>query len=796
MAIIGKMKAYRIKVEGVVQGVGFRPFVYRLARELGLNGIVYNVGAAVVIEVEGGEERLQAFVRRLKAEAPVLSDIQRIDFSEQPVLLYPDFQIRESHTKSGEDVYIAPDVSVCQDCRRELYDPDNPRYLYPFINCTNCGPRFTIIKALPYDRVHTTMNDFAMCRDCYEEYTDPKDRRYHAQPISCYQCGPSLRLLDADGVPTADADPVAAARDLLAAGKILAVKGIGGYHLMCDARNGTAVERIRQRKLRDRKPFALMVKDVQTADSLCYLSPQEREVLASPRRPIVLLRRREDTDLPEAIAPGNPYLGVMLAYTPLHLLLFEGGRGDETRLEVLVATSGNRSDLPIFYKDDEAFVGLRDIADFFLTHNREIYIRADDSVTRVFRGKEYLVRRSRGYVPLPIQCPAAGSLTASGTPVPQVLACGGQMKNTFCLNRGEHFYLSQYIGDLDDWETYQTYLESIGHFQRMLESRPQVLAYDLHPDYLSTRYALEQDIPVKIAVQHHHAHIASCMAENNLTEPVLGVAFDGTGYGEDGHLWGGEFFAGSYSGFVRKGHLAYLPMPGGEAAVREPWRMALGLLAGTGVAWETIEGQPGVRVGELMLFEDITGERPAMVKAMLAKGVNTPLTSGAGRLFDAVSALLGIVRKATYEGEPAIALEYAADREADGSYGFAFEGSDDCFAVSFRPMVRQILDDLAAAVRPGIIAARFHRTVAAVIEAGCRRMREATGLNKVVLSGGVFQNMLLLEMAVSGLENAGFQVFTHSRVPANDGGIALGQALIALARMQNGAEPPMNDVRK
>ncbi len=786
MATIGKMMAYRIKVEGVVQGVGFRPFVYRLAHELELTGIVYNIGAAVIIEVEGREEQLQEFIRRLPAEAPVLSDIQRLDLFEQTVVPYPDFQIRESHTDSGKAVFIAPDVSVCQDCCRELYDPDNPRYLYPFINCTNCGPRFTIIKALPYDRGHTTMDAFVMCPDCRKEYTDPKDRRYHAQPVSCYQCGPSLVLLDSDGAPVCGTDTVNTARALLARGKILAVKGIGGYHLVCDARNETAVEQLRFRKHRDRKPFALMVKDEKMAASLCHLSSAEQDLLLSPKRPIVLLRRKKETDLPEAIAPGNPYLGIMLPYTPLHLLLFESGRQDEFRLEVLVVTSGNRSDAPIFYKDDEALAGLKDIADFFLTHNREIYIRVDDSVTRVFREKEYLIRRSRGYVPLPLQCQAAESLTGSGGLIPEILACGGQMKNAFCINRGEYFYLSQYIGDLDEWDTFQTYQESIGHFQRMLEIHPRVIAYDLHPDYLSTRYALEQDIPVKIPVQHHHAHIAACMAENNLMEPVLGVAFDGTGYGEDGHIWGGEFFAGTYGDFCRKGHLEYMPMPGGEAAIREPWRMALGLLAGAGVEWEPADGQQGIKVEEEgLLFEDIGREQLAMVKAMLDKGLNTPLTSSAGRLFDAVSALLGIVRKSSYEGEPAIALEYAADGKGEeGQYAFAFEGSNDCFSITFRSMVREILRDLVN-VPSGIIASRFHRTVAAAIGDACCRMREQTGLNKVVLSGGVFQNMLLLELTVSRLEKEGFQVFTHCRIPTNDGGIALGQALIALARMHN-----------
>lgn len=786
MVTTGKMIAYRIKVEGIVQGVGFRPFVYRLALELGLTGIVYNIGAAVIIEVEGRDEQLQEFVSRLSAEAPVLSDIKRVVLSEQPVLPYPDFQIRESHSDSGAAIFIAPDVSICRDCCRELYDPENPRYLYPFINCTNCGPRFTIIKGLPYDRVHTTMDSFTMCPNCHKEYTDAKDRRYHAQPISCYQCGPSLVLLDSNGEPVAGGNKVNIARALLAEGKIIALKGIGGYHLVCDARNGAAVERLRCRKQRDRKPFAIMAKNEEVAASLCHLSPMEQELLLSPKRPIVLLRRRKETDLPAEIAPGNPYLGVMLPYTPLHLLLFNSGRQDEFSLDVLVVTSGNRSELPIFYKDSEALSGLKDIADFFLTHDREIFIRADDSVTRVFREKEYVIRRSRGYVPLPLQCEVAGGLTSSEESVPQVLACGGQMKNTFCINRGDQFYLSQYIGDLDDWETFQSYQESIRHFQRMLESQPRVVAHDLHPDYLSTRYALEQEISSKIGVQHHQAHIASCMAENNLEEPVLGVAFDGTGYGEDGHIWGGEFFAGSYSSFLRKGHLEYLPMPGGEAAIREPWRMALGLLTGAGVEWEPAEEQSGVKVGVHTLFEDIGREQLVMVKTMLAKGLNTPLTSSAGRLFDAVSALLGIVRKASFEGEAAIALEYEAESQRDtGRYHFDFQSSGDCFCVSFRAMIREILCDLADAVPLGVIGARFHRTLAIVIGEACRRMREQTGLNKVVLSGGVFQNMLLLELTVSQLESGGFQVFTHSKVPANDGGIALGQAMIALARIQD-----------
>lgn len=789
------IRRYLIKITGVVQGVGFRPFIYTLAQSLHLKGWVNNVSEGVVIDIEGARETLDTFIERIKNGAPPLSRIKGISMEELPCKGYDGFIIEKSISSEQRNIYISPDVSICEDCNRELFDPGNRRYLYPFINCTNCGPRFTIIKNVPYDRISTTMAKFPMCDRCASEYTDPSNRRYHAQPVSCYDCGPTLELTDRDGNREHVTDIIGQTRKLLKEGCIVAVKGLGGYHLVCNAKDEQAVRNLRKRKARDDKPFALMVKDVDTALLYCDVNEAEKKLLKSVEKPIILLRKRKDHALPEEIAPGNPYLGIMLPYTPVHMLLLhnigESSRScekgaDEKNLDMLIVTSGNRSNEPIYYKDDEAMENLKDIADFFLINDRDIYIRTDDSVTRVFRDKEYIIRRSRGYVPMPVTCHAIETLT-SGREVPSVLACGGELKSTFCVNKGCEFFVSHHIGDLENAETLASFEEGIEHFRKMFNISCNVVAYDLHPEYLSSKYAMELKDVEKIAVQHHHAHIASCMAENGLNEDVIGVAFDGTGYGEDGHIWGGEFFTGGYKGFSRAGHLDYVRMPGGELAVKEPWRMAVSYL----YHWDKNIGdklaeKEGIEYGGLNILPGIDKGKLATILQMLDKGLNSPLTSSMGRLFDAVSALLGIRDRINYEGQAAIELEYNTIEDRNGGYEFEFIAEGQAFKVCMNNTINSIIKDLQAGVPKEVIASRFHETIANVVLEACIRISKYTGLNKVVLSGGVFQNMILLDKCVTKLEGRGFNVYLHSRVPSNDGGIALGQAVMAIARVSRG----------
>ncbi|MCX8130104.1 MAG: carbamoyltransferase HypF [Clostridia bacterium] len=784
-------KRYIIKITGIVQGVGFRPFIYTKAKSLSLNGWVNNISDGVVIEAEGKEGDLAYFVNAIEKDAPALSHIRSIDVTESVTVGYNGFEIRESFKSEENYIYISPDVSVCEDCRRELYDTSDRRYLYPFINCTNCGPRFTITKDTPYDRVNTTMDKFPMCRNCAEEYNNPLDRRYHAQPVSCYECGPKLRLLDNTLKEIFQKDLIEYTIRLMAEGNIIAIKGLGGYHLACDANNETAVRKLRDRKVRDDKPFAVMVRDVETALRLCSASEEEVKLLSSVQKPIVLLKKSRNYDLPVQIAPGNPFLGVMLPYTPVHMLLFKHintGKKDiwcpdvDSRLSALVMTSGNRSSEPIYYEDNEAFENLKDIADFFLSNDREIHVRTDDSVTRVFSGKEFVIRRSRGYAPIPVVCDIFSEVFSEE--VPSVLACGGELKNTFCMNRGNEFFLSHHIGDLENYETLISFEEGIQHFSRILNIDYKVVAYDIHPEYLSSKYSVSVKSDKKIPVQHHHAHIASCMAENNLSENIIGVAFDGTGLGEDGNIWGGEFFSGSYRGFKREGHLDYTGMPGGEAAIREPWRMAVSYLykylhAVNGFS----EHDWGINCNNTRLFEAIGAGKISIVLQMLERGVNTPLTSSMGRLFDAVSALIGIRHVISYEGQAAIELEYIADMDVQETYEFIItegEAASAPFRISTEGIIRGILKDMTAGVSNSRISGKFHETAAEIILKGCVHIRKETGLNKVVLSGGVFQNMTLLEKSLNKLRSSGFEAFIHSRVPTNDAGISLGQAVMAI----------------
>jgi hydrogenase maturation protein HypF len=744
-----------VRVEGIVQGVGFRPFVYTLASGLSLGGLVGNDADGVFAEVEGSPTAVEQFLHRLPREAPPLARVDRVrSWPLEPAGAGPAFTIVASPARTGPPrALVSPDTATCADCLRELADPADRRYRYPFINCTNCGPRFTIVRDVPYDRARTTMGAFPMCAPCAAEYGNPANRRFHAEPTCCADCGPTLALTDPGGQPLSG-DPIEEAAQRLRAGQILAIKGLGGYHLAADATSEQATAALRARKHREDKPFAVMAADVAAARSLVGVNQPAAGLLTSPARPIVLLPRHPDTPVAAAVAPGNHQLGVMLPYTPLHHLLLQVMAGP------IVLTSGNVSDEPIAYQDDDARDRLATIADAFLTHDRGIHIRTDDSVTRIFDDKKMVLRRSRGYAPEPVRV-----RTRFRRPV---LACGAELKNTFCLAQGDTVVISHHIGDLENAETLRSFTEGIEHLGRLFGIEPAVVAHDLHPEYLSTKYALERADAAGvdlIGVQHHHAHIASCLADNGTEGPVIGVAFDGTGYGLDGTIWGGEFLVAGLADFERAGHLAPVPMPGGAAAIRQPWRMAAAYL-------------PGAESTDVFRRHE---DQWAAVTSMARQGVNAPLTSSAGRLFDAVSALLGVRDTINYEGQAAVELEQLADPAEDAAYQATItDGSP--FTVSGADLMAQAAADLAAGVPRAVIAARFHHGVARLIEDGCTLIRDREGLTTVALSGGVFQNLLLLTETVTRLKARGFQVLTHAQVPCNDGGISLGQAVVAAAR--------------
>ena len=753
----------RVRVEGIVQGVGFRPFVHALAGRLGLAGLVGNDAGGVFVEVEGAAETVERFLEALAAEAPPLAVIERVTATPLSPTGGRGFAIAPSRAGGERQTLVSPDTATCDDCLRELADPDDRRYRYPFINCTNCGPRFTIVRDVPYDRPATTMAGFAMCADCAREYHDPADRRFHAQPVCCPACGPVLALLDRDG-RAAGREPLAEAATRLRDGAVVAVKGLGGYHLAADAGSEPAVAALRARKHREDKPFAVMVADLDGARALGQVDPVEAAMLASPRRPIVLLRRRPGAEgagdrVAASVAPGNRSLGVMLPYTPLHhLLLAEVGHP-------IVLTSGNVSDEPIAYLDDEALGRLGGIADWFLVHDRPIHVRADDSVVRAFGGRELPLRRSRGFAPQPLALP---------WPFPRhVLGCGAELKHTFCLAKGSYAFLSHHVGDLENYETYRSFTEGVEHFRRLFAVEPEVVAHDLHPEYLSTKYALELDGVELEGVQHHHAHVAACLADNGEPGPVIGVAFDGLGYGTDGTIWGGELLVADLEGFRRAGHLEVVAMPGGTAAIKEPWRMAASWLDAA------FSGQVPERLAVVGRHRD----RWEQVLAMARSGTASPATSSAGRLFDAVAGVLGVRDSVNYEGQAAVELEQLADPAETGAYpaevGTAGGG---LLRLAGTSLVHAVAAELEAGVPRPLIAARFHNGLAAATVAACQAIRDDTGLTTVALSGGVFQNLLLLGRTVAGLEQAGFRVLTHSRVPPNDGGISLGQAAVAGAR--------------
>jgi hydrogenase maturation protein HypF len=766
----------QVRVRGIVQGVGFRPFVYNLARELGLTGYVFNSSAGVTVEIEGGEESIQNFLNALRHRPPPLALIAEITVVELEPLGDDDFVIRKSHAEAGEFVLVSPDMATCDACWRDFGDPSNRRFGYPFTNCTNCGPRYTIIQDIPYDRPMTTMASFQMCELCQAEYDDPTNRRFHAQPNACPECGPALAIAasgsafppEGDYNPDASAGIIRKARELLREGKIVAVKGLGGFLFACDAQNDTSVNLLRTRKRRSDKPFAMMARDLATVESFCVVSETERAALLSPRRPIVILRRHHDAKISAAVAPGNDTIGVMLPYTPLHYLLFSDSQDDPPEFTVLVMTSGNISEEPIVTSNEEAWARLQPVADWFVFHNRDIYMRTDDSVVRTLEGRERVLRRSRGYVPHPVDL---------GIPLNEILACGAELKNTFCLTKGNYAILSQHIGDLENYETLVFFEETLANLKKLFRVEPRAVAYDLHPNYMSSRFALKLPLEQKIGVQHHHAHIASCMAENHLSGKVIGVAFDGTGYGTDAKIWGGEFLVADFAGFERPAHLRYVPMAGGDSAVRQPWRMALSYLRDT--------FGPGSLPPSLQFLQSIPEKQVVLVDSMLAHGINSIETSSCGRLFDAVASLTNVRQEVNFEGQAAIELEMIAQSHLEQRYPFNVDEGEPA-QVDMRPMIQNIVQDLARSKPAGYIAARFHNTVAAAIVEVCRGIRKREQLKRVCLSGGTFQNMYLLHRAVEGLQSDGFEVYLHALVPPNDGGISLGQAVIANEALRRG----------
>ena len=750
------VRRQRVTVRGTVQGVGFRPFVYQTASSLGLGGWVRNSGSTVVIDVEGTEDKLDDFRHALENDSPPLALIHEISAVDIEPVGHRTFEIVESADDAGEQVLVTPDAATCADCLAEIRDPTERRYGYAFTNCTNCGPRFTIVEDVPYDRRNTTMSSFAMCAECQAEYSDPSDRRFHAQPVCCAKCGPKLSLVDAHGVSVGKGkEAVRSAAELLHDDKIVAVKGLGGYHLAALANSDRAVGRLRARKHREDKPFAVMVGDLDGARALCEVGTVERKLLVDPARPIVLMRRRANSGIASAVAPHTSNLGVMLPYTPLHTLMLDAIGGP------VVLTSGNVSDEPIAYLDDDAHERLSDIADAFLIHDRPIRTRTDDSVVREVAGDPMMIRRSRGYVPSTIRLPIAA-------PRP-ILACGAELKNTVTLALGDQAVLSHHIGDLKNLETYASFLDAIEHFERLFRVTPEVIAHDLHPGYLSTSFALELEGVDVVAVQHHHAHIAACMVDNDYSDPVVGVAFDGLGYGSDATMWGGEFLVADLVDFERIGRLEHLPLPGGDAVMREPWRMAAAYL---------------VRLGEAESTDIAVAHRQPRweeVVTLARSDLAGPATTSVGRLFDAVAALLGVRDTVNYEGQAAIELEQLVDpSERTGYTALLDEHSP--FTVRGSDLFAAALADLRVGLDVGRIAARFHIGLADTVVMACERIRQAGGPATVALSGGVFLNKVLLERVSVGLERVGFRVLRHCRVPPNDGCISLGQAAVAAGR--------------
>ncbi|HLO16768.1 MAG TPA: carbamoyltransferase HypF [Anaerolineales bacterium] len=777
--------AKHISVKGVVQGVGFRPFVYGLATRLNLHGWVCNTSGGVEIVIDGQNSNIETFIQSLSLEKPPLAKIDSIQTEEAPSDLSLTFEIRESEAVEGAYQPISADVAICPDCERELFDPKDKRYLYPFINCTHCGPRFTIIKDIPYDRPNTTMEDFPMCDHCRAEYTDPLNRRFHAQPIACPECGPFVELRESHSqFPTTDprissieirTSAILKARRLLREGYIVAIKGLGGFHLACDASNPYTVAELRDRKGRIDKPFAVMAASVAAIASICNITKEEQLLLTSRERPIILLTRKQQTGwrtykVSELVSPNLDTLGVMLPYTPLHHLLLnqtDPVLAREPVPPILVMTSGNFSEEPIAIDNKDALERLSPLADAFLLHNRDIHIRSDDSVVKIDQGNTMYLRRSRGYAPYPVRLPFE---------VKPTLAVGGELKNTFCLTRDRYSFLSHYIGDMENAETYESFEQGIQHLSHIFRVQPELIAYDLHPNYFTTQYAKREraDVP-QIGVQHHHAHIASCMADNGLDDrQVIGLSFDGTGYGTDGMIWGGEVLLASYADFERFAHLEYLPLPGGDSAIHSPWRIAAGYA-------HTL----GINVDDLPFLQNMDKQALRILKQQIDKKLNSPLTSSMGRLFDAVASMIGIRNDVTYEAQAATEMEVLSKPciSLAKPYPYVIDESESGAIIHLKELLLAIVQDLYENKPVGLISARFHKTVAEIAIDVCRRARQSTGLNEVVLSGGVWQNQILLDLVRDGLEQEDLIVYAHKQVPTNDGGLALGQAMIANFQM-------------
>ena len=774
----GERIRLKVAAGGVVQGVGFRPFIYRLAHREHLAGFILNSPQGVSIEVEGSLEAAQRFLASLVHEAPVQARIDEVRVNFLTPTGDGGFVIKKSRQEDARSTLIPPDLATCADCLGELASPGDRRYHYPFINCTNCGPRYTIIRDIPYDRDKTSMRAFELCRDCRTEYQDPLNRRFHAEPNACWVCGPRITLRGPSGEPIECEDPIAAARQYLSEGRIVAVKGLGGFHLAVDAANDAAVQLLRSRKQREEKPLAIMVRDLNAARVVAEPGPEEERLLTSAARPIVLLRKRSGSPVADSVAPGNKHLGVMLPYTPVHHLLLDGS------LVALVMTSGNLSEEPIALDMPDAVDRLGRIADVYLDHNRDIVSRCDDSVVRVVGGNMVFLRRSRGWAPLPLEI---------DTSPPSILACGAHLKNTIALTRRNQVFVSQHIGDLENLAAYEFFKASVDHIERIADVTPSVVAHDLHPDYLSTRYALGLGVERKIGVQHHHAHIASCLGEAGMDGPVIGLALDGTGYGPDGTIWGGELLIATRATFTRAGHLEQVSIPGGDAAIRQVWRMALAHLYGS----------YGDAVASLPLEAILGADRKQVeiVLAMLKQGVNSPVTSSCGRLFDAVSCLCGIRREAKYEGQAALELEMALADDVDCAYPVVLDRQGDRIVIGVRGLIRKIADEIAPEVKregaarwvsaspaKGEISAKFHNWLVLSLAEAASVLRERHGIATVALSGGCFQNAALLGSLERVLDGAGFRVITNHLVPANDGGVSFGQVVAAAAILEGGGK--------
>lgn len=759
----------KIIVRGIVQGVGFRPTVYGYATKHNLTGWIRNISSGVEIQINGQSRDIDIFLQEIQTMPPPLAKIDEFQVKSVPPDSSTTFEILASLPTEGDFLPISPDIAICPDCLREMQDPGDRRYRYPFINCTNCGPRYTIIKDIPYDRPKTSMAAFEMCPQCKAEYNDPLNRRYHAQPTACPECGPQVTFISQKKVLAHKMDAIALARDWLRNGKIVAVKGLGGYHLACDAENDQAVEILRKRKKRSQKAFALMSFDQKTIEHHCYLNKEETRLLSSPAHPIVILNRKKESTIVEDVAPRQNTLGFMLPYTPLHYLLLEPEDGFP---EVLVMTSGNLSEEPIAFLDEDAAERLEALADGFLINNRKIHIRIDDSVTRVIFDNEYPIRRSRGYSPSPIQVDQA---------LPPILGVGAELKNTIALSRDKYIFLSHFIGDLENFETNQSFEEAILHTQKLFRIHPEYIACDLHPNYLSTQYAknrsCDDHLPL-FEIQHHHAHLSACLADNQYFSdaPVIGLCFDGTGLGTDNTIWGGEILIGNHVDFQRVYHLNYVPLPGGEITIKKPARMALACLWRMGLEWDPV--LPPVQALT-------TGER-RLLFAQLDKQINIVETSSMGRLFDAVSSLIGICHESSYEGQAAIELEAMLDLDEKNAYPIDLDGDK----IDFSPAIRNILADFKSRISISIISTRFHNTLVNMVIDNCGIIRKRTGIKTVALSGGVWQNRYLLEKAIRLLKKNHFDVLFHHKVPTNDACIALGQVMIASRKLKGEKNVP------